>query len=448
MTTAAAAKVHFETGTRAQAMGDTLMAQQEFARALDHDRHNAAAMNRLAMVLAQSNRNDAALLAAKRATQLDKLNSFYWQDYARLLGDNGRFREAIAALENAGDYLQRWQSLGLCHYSLGEFNQAIAAYDRALRIKSDDIDTIDYRGLALMGAGRYREGLIENKARWKYAAAHPFMHSAVPEWWGENLTGKTIAILHEQGFGDTLHFCRYLPLLRERFGAKRVVLSVRDSMIGLMKLSGLADEVVGIHEISGVEGIDCKSPMLSYPAFMDLTFETLWNGVYLKPPLRAPTLAQDKQFKIGLVWGGLPMYAPDRWRSMDPLEFLPLFERFDKVSWYSLQEDDRGAQLWQLGLNAFVTDLRPKLKDWLDTAALVNELDLVITVDTSVAHLVGGMGKRAWLLSPEASCWRWLTHERTDTPWYPSMRLFRQVKQGDWKPVISSVADALDDLVP
>ncbi len=164
---------------------------------------------------------------------------------------------------------------------------------------------------------------------------------------------------------------------------------------------------------------------------------------YMQAPVHDVSLPQTGRRKVGIVWAGKPMYAQDQWRSMaDPTTLLPIAS-LPNIDCYSLQVGERVPQLWQTGMNAFVTDLSSQITDWADTAKILSELDLLVSVDTAPPHLAGAMGVPVAMMLPEASCWRWLGHDTVTTPWYPSMRLFRQERQGDWGPVVKAIAAEL-----
>lgn len=446
------AKEHSLLGSDAFRSGDYLIAQSEFAAALAANPSDFDAMQGMAIILFQTGRHEAGLLAAKRAAALAPNASERGGAYNNLgyfLGMLGRLEESKAALLKSVEALESPISLhhlGLALYSLGEFEEAVEVYDRALKIAPPEKheELIDQRGTAQLGAGHYVEGLIDNKVRWGVLKSHPLMHSAtLPEWKGEPLDGKSIIVLHEQGFGDTFQFVRFVPRLRE-LGAARVILSVRDECADLIRVSGLADEVIGIRESpeGGLASVDYKCPMLTVPAHLGLTVATIPGEPYIKAPLREKKLAGETRFKVGLVWAGKAMYAADHWRSMPITNLLPLLEN-EACAFYSLQQDERKKELWESGLNAFMTDLSGQLRDWSDTAAILTEIDLLVSVDTAPAHLAGALGIPVALMIPQASCWRWLNHSSTMTPWYPSMMLHRQVRQGDWSPVIASVSKRL-----
>ena len=211
--------------------------------------------------------------------------------------------------------------------------------------------------------------------------------------------------VHEQGWGDTFQFCRYIPELRKQYNAERVIFSAPRGAMDLLKQAQLADEVIELME-SPTGQVDYYCPLLTIPAYTHLTINTIDPTPYLAPLKNCKRMLQrNNKFKVGLVWAGRPLYSLDRWRSANLGELFPLFAAVDtdKIEFYSLQKDDNANQLRQSGLDTFVTDCQSMLGDWNDTAAIMNELDLLISVDTSPLHLAGAMGKRAIVICPQSS---------------------------------------------
>lgn len=258
-----------------------------------------------------------------------------------------------------------------------------------------------------------------------------------PRWHGEPASGKTILIHAEQGFGDTLQFCRYVQLVAAR--GLRVIFECHPPLVTLMEsLAGGKVSVVAMGEPLP-SFFDLQVPLMSLPLIFDTTLETIPETVpYLTPSReRLPhwqcQIPEKDSLKIGLCWAGKSY--PDPGRSC-PVELLAPLAETRGVSWYSLQTG------WKDALPFPMIDLTCHIRDFGDTAALISQLDLVITVDTAVAHLAGALGKPACLMLPYAPDWRWML-EREDSPWYPTMRLFRQQKAGDWESVIQRIAGFL-----
>lgn len=425
--------------------GDLLTAQGAWIAALREDQDCFEAMANMATLLLKSGREPAAIIAGERAVKLKPDSVEAWNNLGYIYGVSGDFeqceRALRACLDLKPDYFTAWHHLGLCLTMRGKFTEAVAAFDQALTIQPGDVEAADKRGIALLGAGKYIQGLIDNKIRWHVLVAHPMMRAGIPEWGGEPLDGKTIMVLHEQGMGDTFQFVRFVPLLKER-GAY-VVISAPDQLHTILRDSNLANEVVGIRDLPASGKADYVCPMLTVPAYVNIRMDALPPCPYLIAKTdKSPVIFDRRKFKVGLVWAGKPMYAQDRWRSMALENLLPLFAQ-DNVSFYSLQMDERKKDLWQTGAGAFVTDLSPHISDWADTASIISELDLLVSVDTAPAHVAGAMGKPVALMIPQASCWRWHAHGTTRTAWYPSMHLFRQQRQGDWTPVVATIGDLI-----
>jgi len=295
--------------------------------------------------------------------------------------------------------------------------------------------------MLLLVQGRLREGFEKYEWRWKLGTLVPRGLPA-PRWNGEDLAGRTILLHGEQGYGDTIQGLRYAPLVAAR-GA-RVVLEVPQP---LMRLAG---SVSGVDTLltagQALPRLDFVCPLLSLPRACATTLETIPADVpYLAPP--PDTLAQwrarlaGRGLKVGIAWAGSPLHRSDAKRSIDIEKLAPLLQ-IEGVRWFSLQVGERAGDLARLPAD-HVTDLAPHLSDFAETAAAVAHLDLVISVDTAVVHLAGALARPAWVMLRSQPDWRWLL-EREDTPWYPTLRLFRQHDRGDWNEVVARVRAALE----
>jgi hypothetical protein len=274
------------------------------------------------------------------------------------------------------------------------------------------------------------------------------VRSPHPPWDGKPAPEKTLLVYNEQGAGDAIQFARYLPMAAER--CKRVVLACRPD------LSAVFATIPGVAHIREpgeikVGDFDTHLPMLSLPYVFGTTPETIPSAV---PYIDAAALRRRKEnpalalppsprFNIGIAWAGSPINRTDRQRSCALKDFLPILHAAG-ANFFSLQKGERAKDLGDLPSAVNIHDLDPLLGDFGDLAILIDQLDLVIAVDTSVAHMAGALGKPVWTLLSDAADWRWgLTGETT--PWYPTMSLFRQSEPGDWSGVIQRVADALRD---
>ncbi|MGH7079509.1 MAG: tetratricopeptide repeat protein [Acetobacteraceae bacterium] len=431
------AEAHANLGALLSRLGRPVEAEAALRHALSLAPDFPEALNTLGTVLAA--RRDAAGAEAsfRRAIALDPLYPAARNNLAVLLTDQGRFALALA---ESGEVLQQKPfdvaaetNCGNALAALGRCAEAEGHYRRALQIAPDEAEIHYNLGLALLLDGRFREGWAEYEWRSRRRGARTRSLPA-PLWSGEPLGGRVLLVHAEQGFGDTIQFCRFIPLL----GGDRVVLEVP------RPLARLVASLPGIESViaSGdpLPPFDLHCPMLSLPHRIGTTLETIPRSVpylFAAPGSAAiwhRRLGGARKLKIGLAWAGNPEYPADRRRSIEPTLLKALLET-QGASFISLQP---GAPPAGMSVLAFPDEIR----DFADTAALIAALDLVISVDTAAVHLAGALGKPVWLLNRFDTCWRWL-RERTDSPWYPTLRQFRQSQPGDWRGVMEAVEAAL-----
>ncbi|MEA1922159.1 MAG: tetratricopeptide repeat protein [Pseudomonadota bacterium] len=316
-------------------------------------------------------------------------------------------------------------------------------------------DEAEYRqnlGLMLLKQGNLLEGFKLYEARWQ---ANRLTTLPSEQLWDGDISllkDKTILLWAEQGLGDTLQFACYLPQLQTV--AKHVVVAVPNPLIGLMQRSFPLLEVVSRKDLKRIK-YQLQAPLLSLPYLFGSDLANLPDCVpYLQIEKGfferwRKTLGSTENLRVGLVWGGNPAHRNDARRSMALSLFAPLF-RVEGVSWYSLQKGEQEKELEGFllvsGNSGCLENLAPKLDSFEDTAAAMDLLDLVISVDTSAAHLAGALARPTWLLLPFDADWRWML-ERRDSPWYPTMSLFRQPSPGDWESVVAAVQDRLEGIV-
>jgi hypothetical protein len=362
---------------------------------------------------------------------------------AILLRAAGQTQEAEVYLRKAvgirPDYAAAWNNLANLHVELSRIDEAIQCYTKAVSLDPAYAEAHTNRALALLLSGRFEEGWQEFEWRWKQPGAVA-RTLAKPEWDGSEVRGKTILLHAEQGAGDTIQFVRYARLLHEQ-GAK-VLVHCQESLRSLLEGVPYLTQVFS-GPTSGAE-FDVHAPLMSLPRLFRTRPDCIPGDVpYLRPPAgsTAPEeLASSDAFRVGLVWAGNPSHRNDRNRSIA----LSLFEdtiRVGGVRLFSLQLGRTPAdEQWMREKG--IIDLAPYLSDYAATAACVQQLDVLVTVDTSVAHLAGALGKPVWMLLPTCNDWRW-QQKGENTPWYPSMRLYRQTRLRDWKPVTQRVASDL-----
>jgi Flp pilus assembly protein TadD len=438
--------------------GNIGAAEHCLVSALRLDPNHHAALSGLCCIVQDRRQFDAALSLAQRAVNLAPQNPAYLGNLGNSLFQADRYHEAAAAIMQAlkiaaerraaGEEVNQlgvaglWHNLGLARIAAGKPEHAVQCFRTGLALAPGESRIRRDLGIALLASGQYGEGLIAHEARWDELQKNPVWDSGIPRWAGQDLEGKTIIVHHEQGFGDTIQFCRFLPWLKAR-GA-HVIASVPQPLWRLLAISGLADEVVLVDDPP--PPADFHSPMLSVPAHLGLTLETIPSEPYLRAPDTGLGIAIKKPdscaLVIGVVWAGSSGYVPDLRRSM-PFRHLLALTDIPPLAFVSLQKGERVADIANHGMRAIVADLSGILGDFADTAAALMQVDIVVSVDTSVLHLAGALGRPTIALLPHWRCWRWLT-DRADSPWYPSMRLVTQQSPGDWPGVMNQVRQIIE----
>jgi tetratricopeptide (TPR) repeat protein len=329
-------------------------------------------------------------------------------------------------------------SLGFLLSATGQLPEAIAACDAAIALRPNFARAHWNKSVAQLLAGDFAGGWENYEWRKRHDRfARDFFTLPGREWQGETLEGHTLLVHAEQGLGDTIQFARYLPLLAAR-GA-RVVLACASPLIPL--LAGMPGVAGVVPKDAALPSYDFWVDQMSLPRLFGTGLESIPTpDGYLQadPTCIAAWGPRHPRPRIGIVWSGNPAHHNDRRRSLPTAALAPLIA-VPEVTWISLQ---KGPRSLEITLQHGVADLSRRLTDFADTAALIATLDLVIAVDTSVAHLAGALGRPVWVMLPHAPDWRWMT-ERRDSPWYSSMVLFRQDRPGDWDGVIAQVAAAL-----
>lgn len=366
------------------------------------------------------------------------------------LSDQGRLNDAIAEYEIAlrlrPQFGEAVNNLGEARRRLGQYDQAERLFRRAIELTPDIGDPHMGLALTLLVRGRFEEGWREYEWRWRQISVQSRRFDR-PMWAGEDLSGKTILLYGEQGLGDVIQFIRYAPMVRAR-GA-RVIIECESSLVPLIRTVDGVSDVISVGQ--PLPAFDVQCPVVSLPIRFQTTLATLPNQcpyVRFDPDRAAKWRAQlgltrDTQ-NIGLVWAGSAIHKNDHNRSMRLADLRPLLD-MSASRFVSLQLGPPAGQLAEVG-EARIIDASPFIRDLGDSAALMSELDLIISVDSSPAHLAGALARPVWMLVPFIPDFRWLL-DRTDSPWYPTMRLFRQPGAGDWKPVVAQVVEALRNRV-
>jgi Flp pilus assembly protein TadD len=411
---------------------------------------NAVYQCNLGNALTEIEQMEEAIICYREAVSLRSDSAEVYYNLGVALQRNGQLEEAIDSYRQAvridPDSAQAHYNLGIALKDMRRLDEAIESYRQVIRLKPDHARTHNNLALALLTRGDFEEGWEEHEWRWKCQDfPSPRRNFSQPQWDGCLFKDRTLLVHIEQGFGDAIQFIRYLPMVTERGG--KVVVECD------AELQRLFRTVVGEFEIivSGdpLPAFDFHTPLLSLPRVFGTNLASIPGKV---PYVNANAedaerwkqrLAEYSQFfKVGLAWAGSAAHKNDRNRSMTLATLAPLSQAAG-VRFFSLQKGKAAEENKHRLAGMEVVDWTDDLKDFSDTAALIANLDLVISVDTVVAHLAGAVGKAVWTLLPFASDWRWLVG-REDSPWYPTMRLFRQEPIGDWGGVVRRVSEALE----
>jgi Flp pilus assembly protein TadD len=409
----------------------------------------AKAQNVLGVVRRDQGRLDEAVAAFRAAIALAPAEPDPYVNLGDALAAQGQADQQVALCAQAAalapDSARAQNNLGTALYMAGRLPEATGCFRRATQLQPEGAEGHFHLGMALLAAGDMAAGWREYEWRWRTPLLAPARRGFAQPVWDGRTCGKTLLIHAEQGFGDTLQFCRYAPLAAAR--GLRVILEVPGVLAEL--LGGLPGVAQVVARGDALPAFDVHAPMLSLPYIFGTVLETVPGTVaYLAADAQAAAAMAARLgrtgktgLRAGIVWAGnsyreaAGMAAVDRRRSIAPDRLAPLLD-VPGVHFVSLQKDRPAPAAFGL------TDFMDDIGDFAGTAALVDNLDLVIAVDTAVAHLAGALGKPVWLLNRYDSEWRWMLG-RADSPWYPTMRIFRQAGPGDWDGVIEEVARAL-----
>lgn len=460
------ADAHNNLGNLLKQRGDLDGAIQSYESAIRFQPGLANAHNNLGVALVKKERCDEAIAAYRRAIELKPDFVDAYNNLGCALREVNQLEDAASALRRAlalqPDYAEVHNNLGNLFTDLGRCDEAEASYRRAQELKANYAEARFDQSMLWLLRGDFERGWAQYEARWE---AFPSVqrHFSQPMWEGRSLEGSTILLHAEQGFGDTLHFVRYAPMVAARGG--RVVVECQPP------LKTLVESVAGVSQViahgDALPAFDWHCPLMSLPRVFATRVETIpgatpylaaeatriaqWRERLRKVVERGGeemSLARRGAWKVGLVWaaGMRPeqqdFHRVQRLRSLSLRGLAPL-GKVPGVIFVSLQKGPAAMEARTLPAGMTLFDWTEELHDFADTAALVEALDLVITVDTAVAHLAGALGKPVWLMNRFAACWRWML-QREDSPWYPTMRIFRQPKAGDWDSVAQRVAEDLE----
>ncbi len=444
------AETHYNLGNSLQDLHQHALAAESYERAVRLRPNYQKALNNLGNCYLDLDRHADAVECYQQVLRLTPNYAKGHTNLGNALRHLGRLEEAVAAsrraLELEPENAEARNNLAAALLDQGHIDASLAEFDTAIRLRPDYAEARMNRGMALLQTGQYQRGWEDYEWRWQSKAFVPRGFTQ-PLWDGTPLSDRTILIHAEQGLGDTLQGLRYVPEVKRRGG--RVLVECSPVLHRL--LAGLegVDQLLTLG--GGLPPFDVHAPVLSLPHLLRLPDPAqLKNVPYLhaRPDLIAQwrtRLAEIPGFKVGLNWQGNPKYPSDRQRSLPLALLLPLAD-IPGVRLISLQKNAGSEQLSQLPDPDMVFDLGRELDidsgPFMDTAAVMTCLDLVITVNTAICHLAGAVGAPVWVLLSTAPDWRWLPQGDT-SDWYPTMRLFRQSTPGDWGPVVQQVTAAL-----
>jgi tetratricopeptide (TPR) repeat protein len=446
---ARAAGPHYTVGRLFEMQQRLGEAEASYRKAIDLAPRDARAHNNLGVVLQMQGRPADALasyrVAVALAPDLPEAN----QNYASIARDPAALERAVqgfrARIAAHPRDASAYNSVANALRELGRHDESLGAYERAIELAPDFAEARFNRSMVLLQTGDYARGWPEYEWRLKTAThSESITRFSEPLWHGRE-TARTVLIHAEQGLGDTIQFARFAPLAAARCGA--LVFEVQPEVFPVLTIMKGAPQVV--RRGDPLPPFEMHAPLLSLPALLGTTIESIpWNGPYVQAPhervmaWRRAFAKRRRHFNVGIVWAGRPQHWDDLNRSV-PLAKLAPFGRVPDVSFFSLQLGPAAAEAAHPPAGMELLDLTSLIRDFADTAALVSFLDLVVTVDTSVAHLAGAMGVPTWILLAHAPDWRWHLG-RDDSPWYPNTRLFRQPADGDWDGAISRMAVELE----
>lgn len=416
-----------------------------YAEILHRDPNNFPALVNNAVLLRRQKKYPAAKTSYQRALQIRSDDASLWSNYGNLLCDMFLFEEAQLAHEKAlslsGHTAGNLYNAGVVPFKNNDPETALKLFSSVLEQQPDFHNARWNRALCYLQMGDFINGFAEYEQRMEKAEMYRDFGSLRP-WKGEDLRDKRILLTREQGLGDMIQFVRFAQLLQDR-GAE-VFLETQAGLKRFMFCIPGVDHVVDQHYVP--EGIDYFLPLMSLPSLLDIRIQDLpatHQYVDADMFIAPETLPGESRVKVGLVWASKPGHASDR---SCPLElFLPLLA-CPGVDFYSFQKGEAVEDIYRLGINGLIHDLDNYMPDFYDTACYMKQMDLIISIDSSPLHAAAALGVNTWGLLLHAAEWRWLL-DRSDSPWYPSMRLYRQTEHSNWGQVMARVASDFEGFI-
>lgn len=439
-----------------QRWGRITEATEKYQKAAELIHDSAELCVSLSAILRLQGMFDEALTPLEQARQLQPKDPNIYLALATLYRDTQHTEQALAHYEEALKLAPQHEAvyqyyLGTVYEGEGDEKQALIHYDNAISLKPDLAEAHVNKALCLLLTEQYIEGWAEYEWRKKHPdwlKQRNHQVQGIPAWRGDSLPEKSVLVVTEQGYGDCFQFCRFLTPLSQQFA--KVTVRCKPEVAALL------ESVTGIHEVISISDevdttqFDVHVHMMSLPHLLGITLENLPNTA---PYLHAPAiltgqlqeLMGTEGVKVGLAWSGSPANPKNYIRKISLAELAPLAD-IPNLRFFGLQKGPGSEQALTPPPNMTFTDLADELHDFSHTAAAIENLDLIISVDSAIAHLAGALGKPVWTLLYSPPDWRYLMH-REDSPWYPSMRIFRQNEEKSWAPVVQQVASALRSII-
>lgn len=449
------ASAYFILGVFLQDKGEFDDAIKFYQKAITVDPSLTEAYYNIAVAYQKKGQFDEAITYYQQAIELNPNHEKAYLNLGISLKEKGYYEEATNFFERAlqikPDYAMAYYNLGNIFYFKGQFKEAKHFYEKVISIDPEYADAHWNISLINLLLGNFKEGWKGYEWRLKLDGLISKRDISRPLWDGSDIDGKSILIYTEQGFGDTIQFIRYIPVVAER-GAK-VILECQKELVPLLQ------NVKGIYRILENNSplpeseFDLYCPLLSLPLIFDTTIENISSRIpyinadhSLAEKWHKKIMVNSSKLKIGIAWSGNPeLLKPYYNRSCSLEVFSPLGQLHD-VTFYSLQKGEAMHQAKNLPDGMQIIDYTDEIYDFSDTAAFIENLDLIISIDTAIAHLSGALGKPVWTMIPFIPDWRWMLN-REDSPWYPTMKLFRQPSPGDWESVINRIKEGLKTFI-
>jgi len=434
--------------------GDVEKALQVYRSVLEREPGNANAWCYVGIAMHDRRQYASAVEAYENALRLKPKFPVALNNLGNSLRYLGRVADADAAFEQAlqlqPSYFNALRNRGTLHAWTGRIDLAFRYYHQAMQLQPHDAELHRNLGVIHLLQGNFSEGWREYRERWRCKEAVQYNYQQ-PKWTGQDLKGKTILLYSEQGLGDTIHFVRFAKILKER-GAK-TLLHMQPALLALLQgCQGIDAYIPNSWKVD--QPFDYHASLIDVADVLQIDASNIPNQVpYVRVPENLSAYWRNQlnrslppsRFRVGLAWQGNPDHQADVFRSIPLHELEPLAEERD-VQWISVQIGKGSEQIrtWQgkSPIHALPSDLDQSSGAFMDTAAVLQHVDCVVTSDTAIAHLAGALARPTLLMLGYTPDWRWMLH-RDDSPWYPTMRLFRQETIGDWKPVVQRVRQAI-----